>query len=107
MPEKNTLPFTESSFNKRKQPIQNLTTWAEEVVSRLFLLQWTLVGYATHPDGTVDCSRPYHIMTNPNSLIDNILARYSVIHYKYFSCIAEGFNIHFTPPFFVCCYPLS
>jgi hypothetical protein len=27
-------------------------------------------------------------MTNPNSFIDNILARYSFIHYKYFSFVA-------------------
>jgi hypothetical protein len=88
MPEKTTLPFTESSFSRIKQPIQNLATWAEEVVSGLFPLQWTVVGYATHPDGTVDYSRPYHSMTNPNSFIHNILTRYSFIRYKYFSFLA-------------------
>lgn len=77
MPERNALPLTESSSNRIKQSIQNLTAWVEEVVSGLFPLQWTVVGYATHSDGTVDYSRPYHSMTNPNSFIENILSRYS------------------------------
>jgi len=109
MPQRNALPLTESSFNRIKQPIQNLTAWVEEVVSGLFPLQWTVVGYATHSDGTVDYSRPYHSMTNPNSFIENILSRYSFIRSKYFffSCVVEGFNMHVAPPFlcaFILCH---
>ncbi len=68
-------PLYDNSFHRMDEPITNITTWAEDVVSGLFPLQWTVVGYATLPNGTVDYSRPYHSMSNPNNFITNILSR--------------------------------
>jgi hypothetical protein len=81
MPEKTTLPFTESSSNTMKQHIERIISWAEDVVSGLFPLQWTVAGYARYPDGTVDYSYPYHNRPNPNSFITDILSRQVLFQY--------------------------
>lgn len=51
--------------------------WADEVVNGLYPLQWQVLGYAQHPDGTADYSRPYHNMPNPNPHISRVLGTYS------------------------------
>jgi len=43
----------------------------------LYPLQWQVLGYQQHPDGTPDYSRPYHNMPNPNGPINRILSAYT------------------------------
>lgn len=57
--------------------IQGVVQWAEEVVNGLYPLQWQVLGYAQHVDGSPDYSRPYHSMPNPNLQISRILSLYS------------------------------
>jgi len=60
-----------------REAIHGVSQWAGEVVNGLYPLQWQVVGYAQHPDGSPDYNRPYHSMSNPNPLISRVLAIYS------------------------------
>jgi hypothetical protein len=57
--------------------MKGVINWADEVVNGLYPLQWQVLGYAQHPDGTPDYARPYHNMPNPNGPISRILSMYS------------------------------
>jgi len=57
--------------------IKCIISWADEVVNGLYPMQWQVLGYQQHPDGTADYSRPYHQMPNPNSSISQILTSYT------------------------------
>ena len=60
-----------------REAMKGLIDWTDEVVNGLYPLQWQVLGYAQHPDGTPDYSRPYHNMPNPNPCISRILSLYS------------------------------
>jgi hypothetical protein len=57
--------------------MKGVINWADEVVNGLYPLQWHVLGYAQHPDGSPDYARPYHNMPNPNGPISRILSLYS------------------------------
>jgi len=59
------------------QAIKGLIYWTEEVLNGISPLKWKIIGYAQFPDGTVDYSRPYHSMNNPNLFISRIFSIYS------------------------------
>lgn len=60
-----------------RDAMNGIIAWADEVVHGLYPLQWHVLGYAQHPDGTPDYTRPYHNMPNPNGPINRILSLYS------------------------------
>ncbi|KAL3907377.1 MAG: hypothetical protein SGILL_008902, partial [Bacillariaceae sp.] len=60
-----------------REAMKNVISWADEVVNGLYPLQWQVLGYPQHPDGTPDYARPYHNMPNPNGPISRILSMYS------------------------------
>jgi len=63
--------------NRIREALQGVIHWSEEVVNGLYPLQWQVLGYSQHPDGTPDYNRPYHSMPNPNPLIHRVLSTYS------------------------------
>lgn len=66
-----------SDPQRLREAMQGIVHWAEEVVNGLYPLQWQIIGYAQHPDGSPDYSRPHHTMNNPNPCISRVLAMYS------------------------------
>lgn len=60
-----------------REAMQGMLHWTDEVVNGLYSVQWQIIGYAQHPDGSPDYNRPYHSMPNPNPLISQILSRYT------------------------------
>lgn len=71
------ISFERSDLNAVRESMKGVINWADEVVNGLYPLQWQVVGYAQHPDGSSDFSRPYHNMPNPNGCISRILSMYS------------------------------
>jgi hypothetical protein len=69
--------LTTSDPARLREAMQGIVQWTEEVVNGLYPLQWQILGYAQHPDGTPDYSRPHYSMNNPNALISRVLAMYS------------------------------
>ncbi|KAG7346016.1 hypothetical protein IV203_005083 [Nitzschia inconspicua] len=69
--------FDRQDSGRLREAMKSVITWADEVVNGLYPLQWTVMGYPQHPDGSPDYSRPYHNMPNPNGLISRILSQYS------------------------------
>jgi hypothetical protein len=57
--------------------MKGIFQWVDEVVNGLYPLQWYVIGYARHPDGSPDYAHPYHNMPNPNKCISRVLAMYS------------------------------
>jgi len=68
---------TTTDPNRLREAMQGIVHWTEEVVNGLYPLQWQILGYAQHPDGSPDYSRPHYSMTNPNACISRVLAMYS------------------------------
>ena len=66
-----------ADLSSLRESMKSVLHWADEVVNGLYPLQWQIVGYAQHPDGTPDYSSPYHNMPNPNGCINRILSMYS------------------------------
>lgn len=60
-----------------REAVVGVVTWVEDVVNGLYPLQWSVLGYQQHPDGSPDYNRPYHSMPNPNPLISRALSSYS------------------------------
>jgi hypothetical protein len=71
------VAFDRQDSGRLREAMKSVINWADEVVNGLYPLQWTVMGYPQHPDGTPDYSRPYHNMPNPNGLISRILSQYS------------------------------
>lgn len=69
--------FEGANIEQLRRAMKGVIGWTEEVVSGLYPLQWHVVGYSQHPDGSPDYSRPYHSMPNPNVCISRILSMYS------------------------------
>lgn len=63
--------------NRLREAMQGVMHWTEEVVNGLYPLQWQILGYAQHPDGSPDYNHPHYSMTNPNAYISRILSLYS------------------------------
>lgn len=66
-----------SDTSRLREAMQEVMHWTDEVVNGLYSLQWQVLGYAQHPDGSPDYNRPYHSMPNPNPLIAQVLSRYT------------------------------
>jgi hypothetical protein len=66
-----------ADFNRLQQAMRGIIGWADEVVNGLYPLQWQVLGYQQHQDGTLDYARPYHNMPNPNGPIGRILSAYT------------------------------
>lgn len=60
-----------------REAMKGVIQWTDEVVNGLYPLQWQIIGYAQHPDGSPDYNRPYHNMPNPNPCISRVLSMYS------------------------------
>jgi hypothetical protein len=71
------IPLEGADGARLREAIQGVMHWTDEVVNGLYSLQWQVIGYAQHPDGSPDYSRPYHSMPNPNPLIAQVLSRYT------------------------------
>jgi hypothetical protein len=71
------VSFDGADVGRLQEAMKGVINWADEVVNGLYPLQWQVLGYAQHPDGSPDYSRPYHNMPNPNPCISRILATYS------------------------------
>lgn len=69
--------LTATDPQRLREAMQGIVHWTEEVVNGLYPLQWQILGYAQHPDGSPDYSRPHYSMTNPNACISRVLAMYS------------------------------
>jgi len=57
--------------------LKSVTEWANVVVQNLHSLRWNVIGYAQHSDGTLDYSKPFHAMQNPNDFISKTLFMYN------------------------------
>ena len=69
-----------------------VSKFVEEVVKDVPKLKWQVVGYGQSPDGSLDYSRPYHNMSNPNDFISKILGLYTAEtrnHLQVLSCMME------------------
>ena len=71
------LSLNQADVNRLQQAMRGIIGWADEVVNGLYPLQWQVLGYQQHPDGTPDYARPYHNMPNPNGPISRILSAYT------------------------------
>lgn len=71
------VSFNPADVNRLQQAMRGIIGWADEVVNGLYPLQWQVLGYQQHPDGTPDYTRPYHNMPNPNGPINRILSAYT------------------------------
>ena len=71
------LSLKTTDVNRLQQAMRGIIAWADEVVNGLYPLQWQVLGYQQHPDGTPDYTRPYHNMPNPNGPINRILSAYT------------------------------
>jgi hypothetical protein len=71
------IPLDGADSTRLREAIQGVMHWTDEVVNGLYSLQWQVIGYAQHPDGSPDYNRPYHSMPNPNPLIAQVLSRYT------------------------------
>ncbi len=71
------LSLNPTDANRLQQAMRGIIGWADEVVNGLYPLQWQVLGYQQHPDGTPDYTRPYHNMPNPNGAINRILSAYT------------------------------
>lgn len=71
------LSLKTADVNRLQQAMRGIIAWADEVVNGLYPLQWQVLGYQQHPDGTPDYTRPYHNMPNPNGPINRILSAYT------------------------------
>ena len=69
--------FDPTDIPRLREAMKSVINWSDEVVNGLYPLQWQVLGYAQHPDGTADYSRPYHNMPNPNPFISRLLGNYS------------------------------
>ena len=67
---------TQDTINAR-QAMGGVTKFVGEVITNLSPLKWQVVGYEQFPDGSLDYSRPYHNMPNPNASISKILGIYT------------------------------
>jgi hypothetical protein len=65
------------SNDQVRDAIQDVIRWSEEVVNGMYHIQWRVMGYASNSDGTVDYTRPYHNMQNPNPVVERLLALYN------------------------------
>lgn len=54
-----------------------VSEWAKEVSRILPTLNWTLIGYCQNVDGSVDYSKPNHLMPYPNDCIKRLTKSYS------------------------------
>ena len=70
-------PIQAADVPRVREALRSIIHWSDEVVNGLFPLQWQVLGYAQHPDGTPDYHRPYHNMPNPNPCINRVLGMYS------------------------------
>lgn len=71
------VSFESADIRTLRESMKGVINWADEVVNGLYPLQWQVMGYAQHPDGSPDYTRPYHNMPNPNGTINRILSLYS------------------------------
>lgn len=71
------IPLEGVDGTRLREAVQGVMHWTDEVANGLYSLQWQVIGYAQHPDGSPDYSRPYHSMPNPNPLIAQVLSRYT------------------------------
>jgi hypothetical protein len=71
------MAFERADLNTIRNSMKGVINWADEVVNGLYPLQWQVIGYAQHPDGSPDYTRPHHNMSNPNACISRILSTYS------------------------------
>jgi hypothetical protein len=76
-PSQRDVSFQGQDAGRLREAMKGVISWADEVVNGLYPLQWQIVGYGQHPDGTPDYTRPYHNMPNPNGPINRILSMYS------------------------------
>ena len=74
----------QSDSNKRsrynspsvREAMRGMIEWTEEVINGLYPLKWSTMGYHQFPDGSLDYSRPYYNMTNPNDTVNSLLSSY-------------------------------
>lgn len=71
------LSLNPADVNRLQEAMRGIIGWADEVVNGLYPLQWQVLGYQQHQDGTPDYNRPYHNMPNPNGPISRILSAYT------------------------------
>jgi hypothetical protein len=76
-PSQRDTSFQGQDIGRLREAMKGVISWADEVVNGLYPLQWQIVGYGQHSDGTPDYTRPYHNMPNPNGPINRILSMYS------------------------------
>jgi hypothetical protein len=69
--------FEAADIPRLRDAMKGVINWTDEVVNGLYPLQWQVLGYQQHPDGSPDYNRPYHNMPNPNPCISRILSMYS------------------------------
>lgn len=69
--------FDTDDIPRVRDALKSVINWADEVVNGLYPLQWQVLGYAQHPDGSTDYARPYHNMPNPNPCINRVIGLYS------------------------------
>ena len=72
-----TISVPSQNAQRLRQAMSGVIKWTEEVVNGLFPLKWQVLGYGQFPDGSIDYSRPYHNMPNPNDCIHRILSMYA------------------------------
>jgi hypothetical protein len=103
-----TTPFGEPESSPKRSPISSeifdpnrllqaysgVAQWIDEVVTGLYPLQWHVLGYAQHPDGSPDYSRPYHNMPSPNAFISRILGAYNSSTKRQFQILGEVIEHH-------------
>lgn len=88
-----------------REAVLGILRWSDEVVNGIYPLQWQVVGYAHNPDGTLDYSRPYHNMQNPNGFIARILGIYNETTREQLHFLRNTFEPRQTPVGYGEAYP--
>lgn len=83
-----------SDDDQVREAVQGILRWSEEVVSDIYPLQWQVMGYAHNPDGSLDYSRPYHNMQNPNPAISRILSIYNESTREQLQVVQNAFPVN-------------
>ena len=69
--------FAASELPQLREALKGVIRWADEVVTGMVSLQWQVIGYHQHPDGSPDYNRPYHNIPNPDAVVSRIMGMYS------------------------------
>lgn len=65
------------SAHRVRQAMKGVVAWTDQVVNGLGPIKWNVLGYNPNYDGSIDWTKPYFSMVNPNNAIQQINTTYA------------------------------